>query len=175
MVPLTQLNRRYTTEMAAALLTALVLSLGGLAYTAVIGYTAAGEAALLQHTTSGVFSTMITLLTHSMLMFYLIGKGKAVREAAAEGGLAGTHAAEIARLRRPVFSIATLAMGVTMAAAIVGASVDVGGVPPAVHAVLAICAIAANLAAARVEIIALMGSAAVVNEVNARLGERSSG
>lgn len=157
--------------MAAALLTALVLSLTGLAATAVLGYTALGEAALLRHTTSGVFVTMITLLTHSMLMFYLIGKGKAVREAAAEGGLGGSHAAEIARVRRPVFSIATLAMGLTMAAAIVGASVDVRVMPPAVHGLLSLVAIAANLAAARVELVALTRSAAVVSEVDRLLAD----
>jgi hypothetical protein len=159
--------------MAAALVTALALSLAGLVYTAFIGYTALGESALLRHTTFGVFVTMITLLTHSMLMFYLIGKGKAVREAAAEGGLTGAHAAEIARLRRPVFSIATIAMGITMAAAILGASVDVRVVPPAVHGILALCALAANLGAARVEIMALMGSAAVVREVDHLLAANS--
>jgi hypothetical protein len=152
--------------MAAALLTALFLSLTGLFVTAYLGYTASGEAGLLRHTTFGVFVTMIVLLTHSMLMFYLIGKGKAVREAAAEGGLPGRHAAEIARLRRPVFSMGTLAMALTMATAILGASVDVRVLPPAVHGILALCALGTNLAAARVEILALTGSAAVVSEVD---------
>ena len=32
----------------------------------------------------GIFSTMITMLSHSMMMFYFLGKGKAVREAAAK-------------------------------------------------------------------------------------------
>lgn len=159
--------------MVAALLTALFLSLAGLVYTAFLGYTAVDEATLLRHTTFGVFTTMITLLTHSMLIFYLIGKGKAVREAAAEGGLSSVHAAQIARLRRPVFSIATVAMAVTMAAAILGASADVKAVPPALHGVLSICAVAANLLAARVEITALAGSAAVVREVDHLLGANS--
>lgn len=161
--------------MAAALLTALALSLTGLVFTAYLGYTALGEADLLRHTTFGVFVTMIALLTHSMLMFYLIGKGKAVREAAAEGGLDGTHAAEIARLRRPVFSIGTLAMALTMAAAILGASVDVRVMPPAVHGLLALVALASNLAAARVEVIALLRSAVVVQHVDALLAAQSGG
>jgi hypothetical protein len=156
--------------MAAALLTALVLSFSGLVYTAFIGYTASGEAGLLRHATFGVFSTLLTLLTHSMLMFYLIGKGKAVREAAAEGGLSGTYAAEIARLRAPVFSTGTLAMGLTMATAIVGASVDVKVMPALVHNLLALCALAANVATARLEVIALTRSAAIVNDLNRQLG-----
>jgi hypothetical protein len=155
--------------MAAALLTALALSLAGLVATTALGYMAASETALLRHTTFGVFVTMITLLTHSMLMFYLIGKGKAVREAAAEGGLPGTYAGEIARLRAPVFSFGTMAMAVTMTAAIVGASVDVRVIPPIVHAALAWGALAANLVTARIELRALTRSGEIVEEVNRRL------
>ena len=57
---------------------------------------------------------MITLLAHSMMMFYFLGKGKAVREAAAEGGLSREYERRIAVARKPVFSIATLAMVATI-------------------------------------------------------------
>ena len=109
---------------------------------------------------------MLTLLTHSMLMFYLIGKGKAVREAAEEGGLSGDFARRIATLRRPVFSLATVAMGLTIVTALLGASVDTGMLPPLIHGLLAAIAIAANVAMLRAEVAALMGSAEVVAEVN---------
>ena len=52
-----------------------------------LGLSASSTAALAQHISIGIFSTMITLLAHSMMMFYFLGKGKAVTEAAAEGGL----------------------------------------------------------------------------------------
>lgn len=152
--------------MAAALLSAAFLSFAGLVVTLVVGLTAGGEADLLRHTTVGIFSTMLTLLTHSMMMFYLMGKGRAVREAATEGGLSSEFSAEIARRRRPVFSIGTIAMGLTITTAIVGASVDVRVVPPAVHAVLAYAALAANIATLKVEIVALAASARIVDEVN---------
>ena len=42
-------------------------------------------AAISRHITLAIFSTMLTLLAHSMMMFYLIGKGKAVKDAMAEG------------------------------------------------------------------------------------------
>ena len=70
---------------------------------------------------------MLTLLTHSMMMFYFIGKGKAVREAVSEGNLSLDFVAEISRARTPVFSIGTLAMMVSRAAAVGGGQVLIAG------------------------------------------------
>jgi hypothetical protein len=113
---------------------------------------------------------MVTLLAHSMMMFYLIGKGKAVKDAMAEGHLTGDQYRRVAAARKPVFSIATLAMAVTMVTAILGASVDTGVLPPMIHAAIAYAAIASNLAAVRVEIAALSESSRIVDEVNHLLG-----
>jgi hypothetical protein len=113
---------------------------------------------------------MLTLLAHSMMMFYLIGKGKAVKDAMAEGQLTGDFFRRIAQARKPVFSIATWAMVVTMITAIIGASVDTGVLPPIVHATIAWGAIACNMAAMKIEIDALNESSRVVNEVNRLLG-----
>ena len=99
---------------------------------------------------------MVTLLAHSMMMFYLIGKGKAVKDAMAEHSVTGDYYRRIAAARKPVFSIGTLAMAVTMVAAIMGASVDTGVLPPIVHAMIAYGAIACNLAAVKIEIAALL-------------------
>jgi hypothetical protein len=65
-----------------------------------------------------------------------------------------------------VFSVGTFAMGVTIVAALLGASVDTGLLPPIVHAMIAYGAIACNLAAAKVEIDALTVSSRIVDEVN---------
>lgn len=152
--------------MSAALLTAVSVSIGGVGIAAYLGIAAAGDAMLARHITIGIFSTMMTLLSHSMMMFYLIGKGRAVREAAQEGGLSREYEARIALLRKPVSSIGTLAMVLTMIAAIIGASVDTGVLPPAAHGVLAYSCLAANLGALRVEIAALTESGRIVSEVN---------
>ena len=113
---------------------------------------------------------MVMLLAHSMMMFYLIGKGKAVKDAMAEHQLTGDYFRRIAAARKPVFSMATLAMMVTMVAAIMGASVDTGVLPPMVHAMIAYGAIASNVAAIKLEIDALSASARVVDEVNRLIG-----
>ena len=119
-----------------------------------------------RHISYGFFSTLIMLLAHSMMMFYLIGKGKAVKEAMAEGGLTGDQYRRIATIRKPVFSVGTLAMAVTMVAAILGAIVDTRVLPSIVHGMIAYGAIACNVAALKVEITALTESSRIVDEVN---------
>jgi hypothetical protein len=152
--------------MAAALLTAIFASITGIAASMYLGFNSTSGASLAQHISIGIFSTMITLLAHSMTMFYFLGKGKAVREAAAEGGLSKDFERRIAVARAPVFSIATIAMVVTMVTALAGASVDTGVMPSWLHRLLAIAALVANLRAVQLEIRALTESARVVSEVN---------
>ena len=152
--------------MAQALLTAVFLGLTGLVATTVFGLRGTDVA---RHISFGIFSTMVTLLAHSMMMFYLIGKGKAVKDAMAEHNVSGDFYRRIAAARKPVFSIGTLAMAVTMTAAIMGASVDTGVLPPMVHATIAYGAILCNLAAVKIEIAALIESSRIVDEVNQRL------
>ena len=150
--------------MAAALLTAIVASVGGIAAAIYLGLTARSSAVLAQHISVGIFTTMITLLGHSMMMFYFLGKARAVREAAAEGGLSTEFERRIAVARKPVFSIAILAMIATMVTALLGASVDTGVLPAGIHAVLAYSCLLLNLGALRVEIGALTESGRVVEE-----------
>ena len=157
--------------MAAALTTLTALSIIGLAASLVLAFAATAPADVARHVLLGVFATMLNLLAHSMMIFYMIGKGKAVREAVTEGALSLDYVSRVARLRAPVFPRATLAMALTMAAAIIGASVDVRVLPSWPHAALAVAAIAANLYALAAEIAALSGSARVVDEVNARLSD----
>jgi hypothetical protein len=154
-------------RMAQALLSAVGIGLVGLVATAVFGLWSADVP---RHISFGIFSTLVILLAHSMMMFYLIGKGKAVKDAMAEHGVTGDYYRRIAAVRKPVFSIATFAMAATMVAAILGASVDTGKLPAIVHGMIAYGAIACNLAALKIEIDALSASARVVDEVNRQLG-----
>jgi hypothetical protein len=153
--------------VAQALVTAVMIGIGGLVATTVLGLSGAD---ISRHISFGIFSTLVTLLAHSMMMFYLIGKGKAVKDAVAEHAVAGDHYARIAAARKPVFSIATLAMAVTMIAAILGASVDTGVLPSIVHGAIAYGALACNVAALRTELTALSASSRVVDEVNRLIG-----
>ena len=153
--------------MAQALLSAVCIGLVGLVATAIFGFLGTNVS---RHISFGIFSTLVILLAHSMMMFYLIGNGKAVKDAMAEHGVTGDYYRRIAAVRKPVFSVGTFAMAATMIAAILGASVDTGKLPPIIHGMLAYGAIACNLAALKIEIDALSASARVVDEVNRQLG-----
>jgi len=154
-------------RMAQALLSAVCIGLVGLVATAIFGLLGTNVS---RHISFGIFSTLVILLAHSMMMFYLIGKGKAVKDAMAEHGVTGDYYRRIAAVRKPVFSVGTFAMAATMIAAILGASVDTGKLPPIIHGMLAYGAVACNLAALKIEIDALSASARVVDEVNRQLG-----
>ena len=154
-------------RMAQALLSAVGIGLVGLLAAAVFGLWGAD---ISRHISFGIFSTLVVLLAHSMMMFYLIGKGKAVKDAMAEHGVTGDFYRRIVAARKPVFSIGTYAMAATMVAAILGASVDTGKLPAIVHGMIAYGAIACNVAALKIEIGALSASARVVDEVNRQLG-----
>jgi hypothetical protein len=157
--------------VAQALLTAVGLALLGVCVTAVLGLTAGSAAvAISRHIMFGFFSTMIALFAHSMMMFYLVGKGKAVKDAMVEAKITGDYYQQIATIRKPVFSIGGVAMAMTMGAALIGASVDTGHLPPMVHAFVAYGAIACNLMAIKIEADALNASSRVVDEVNRILG-----
>ena len=152
--------------MAQALLTGVVLGLTGLVTTAFFGLRGTDVS---RHISYGIFSTLVILFAHSMMMFYLIGKGKSVKDAMAEHHVTGDYHRRIAAARKPVFSIGTLAVAVTMVTAIVGASVDTGVLPPMVHALIAYGAIFCNLVAAKVEITALTAASHIVDEVNRQI------
>lgn len=152
--------------MAQALLSAVGIGLLGMAAAVVLGLRGTD---ISRHISFGIFSTLVILLAHSMMMFYLIGKGKAVKDAMAEHNVTGDYYRKIAAARKPVFSIGTFAMAATMATAILGASVDTGVLPPIVHGMLAYGAIACNLAAVKIEIDALTASSRIVDEVNSKI------
>ena len=153
--------------MAQALLTAVVVGLAGLILTVVFGL---GGGDVGRHISYGIYSTLVTLLAHSMMMFYLIGKGRAVKDAMAEHRVEGDYYRRIADARKPVFSIGTLAMAVTMTAAILGASVDTGVLPPIVHGLIAGGAILCNFVALRREITALVAASRIVADVDRLIG-----
>jgi len=159
--------------MSAALITATFLGISGLCYSAYLGFIVIETSDILAHTSFSIFSTLITLLAHSMTMFYLIGKGKAIREAADENSLSSAFYRDVALARRPVFSQATIAMALTIVTAVFGGGVDTGTIPIFFHSTLAIVAIVSNCFALRVEILAMLTCARIVAEVDALLEGRT--
>lgn len=151
------------------MITASLIGLGGLVYATLLGYGIAASADVLNHTTVGTFFTLMVLLSHSMTMFYVIGRGKAVREAVADGNLSLELNTVVAAARKPVLLAAPIAILLTMGAAILGAGVDTGVLPAGVHALFALAAIVGNVLALRSEIAAMTATTRIVDEVNALL------
>jgi len=135
----------------------------------VLAFVAETSMEITRHVLLGVFSTFLNLLAHSLMIFYLLGKGKAIKEAVTEYGLVGDYVTRVSQIRAPVFTRATMAMTLTMVAAIVGASVDVQVLPSWPHATIALVAVGVNCYALLAEISALRGSSLIVHEVNKRL------
>ncbi len=156
--------------MSAALITASVLSLFGVVVSFVLGYMAGTADEVFLHASLAFFVTMLTLLAHSMTMFYLIGKGRAIKDAVAEGELHTDAVARVSALRGPVFKLATVAIALTMVTAIFGGGVNTGVIPGGFHSMLAVLAIVANVLALRVIVRAFNESSRIVDEVNRELG-----
>jgi len=156
--------------MSAALLTAAVLSLVGLLVSFALGFLATAPEETLQHATLAIFVTLIMLLAYSMIMFYLIGKVRAIKDAVAESGLETDAVARASAVRGPVFKLGSVAMTLTMLTAILGGGVDTDVIPPGFHSVLAVLAIVANGVALRAVVAAFNESNRIVDEVNRDLG-----
>jgi len=106
----------------------------------------------------------------ALLRFGLDALGNhALADRVAHGDDGAHHLLALAAARKPVFSIGTFALAVTMVTAIIGASVDTGVLPPMVHATIAYGAIVLNLAAAKIEIAALAAAGRIVDEVNRQI------
>jgi len=84
--------------MAQALLSAVGIGLAGLVATVIFGHLGTD---ISRHVSFGIFSTLVMLLAHSMMMFYLIGKGKAVKDAMAEHHVTGDYYQRIGRRENP--------------------------------------------------------------------------
>ena len=155
--------------MSAAIITASALSLVGLIVSFMLGYLPVTVDGL-SHAGLAIFVTLVTLFTHCMAMFYLIGKGRAVRDAISEGELISDAGGRVSALRTPVFKLSSLAIALTMVTGIIGGGVDTGVLPGLLHAMFAVMAILANSAAFWKISMALNESSRIVAEVNRDLG-----
>lgn len=113
--------------MGRALLILGALATAGLAVAAVLGYLLEGatDPNLSGHLLASLASTLILVFSHSWILLYMLGTGRAVREAVKEFQLeAGVIEASRA-LRRRAFPLLLLAAFLGMATFLLG----IGGVP----------------------------------------------
>lgn len=122
--------------MGRALLMVGWVATGGLVLTAVLGYRVGLQGAMGWHLLAALFSTLLLLFSHSWILFYLIGTGKAIKSAAKEHDLDGSLAAQTREFKNRSNSWLMLAMMAVMATFIVGGGVATMVLPAWSHAVL---------------------------------------
>ena len=122
--------------MGPALLIVGWMATLGFAATGVIGYRIEPHEALGLHMLLGLAASLLILFSHSWIMFYLIGTGKAIKEAVAEHDLGGDAVQQTKDFKNLSYPWMMLAMGFAMATFIVGGGVHTRVVPAWVHQAL---------------------------------------
>ncbi|HSS75167.1 MAG TPA: hypothetical protein VLV54_00330 [Thermoanaerobaculia bacterium] len=157
--------------MGRALLIVGFMSTLGVIASAVAGYTLHGptDANMPLHVLIALASSLLLLFSHCWIMFYLIGTGKAIKDAVKENGLEPAIVEETKRFKNESYPWLMLAMGLVMAAFILGGGVATGSVPRWVHHVLFYLAVAAQGYALWVERRVLTENERLMTDVDRRL------
>jgi len=166
--------------MAIALVSIHLLATLGLAGTILVGYLLGHSGLSFElHFVLALISTILGLFGHSMTMFYFIGTGKILKDAAIERGFEGELKVveRTRRMKAETSGISTLAMVAIITSFVIGG----GAVPrpniavsPWIHGGVAIVALALHLVAFRAELRNLVRNNTLNNEVTlraARLGK----
>jgi hypothetical protein len=123
--------------MAQFLLITTLLSIAGLIATAIVGFTATpGHYA--QHIFFALGTVVVGLFSQSMTMFFFIGTGKEIKEAAKEDAAVVQRTKDF---KSRVFPAAMYAMLVLMITFITGGGVPTGKTPAWLHLTLSIATI----------------------------------
>lgn len=109
----------------------------GLAAAAVFGYQAeTGGAAMTPHILIAFFSSLLLLFTHSWVMFFLIGTGKAIREAVQRLHLEPQLIEDTKRFKNESYPWIMAALGTVIATFVLGGGAYAEAVPSWIHHVL---------------------------------------
>lgn len=159
--------------MGRALL--VIGALGTVAFlaTAVLGYGLSGAAdeSLPNHVLVGLGANLLLLFSHSWILFYLIGTGKAIKLAVAEHGLAASYVEETRQFKAASYPWLMLAMGCAMATFILGGGAATGVLGSWIHHVLFILSVPVQVYALWIEHRVLWDNERLMNTINAQLAE----
>ncbi len=131
--------------MGRALLTVGWVATVGFLASGVQGYLIEPREALGLHLLLGLTSTFLLLFSHSWIMFYLIGTGKALKQAVAEHGLPEEIVEETKRFKNDSYPWLMLAMGLAMATFILAGGVATRVLPVWSHNILFFVTLAVQL------------------------------
>jgi hypothetical protein len=157
--------------MGRALLIVGAMATLGVIAAAVVGYTLHGatDTNMPLHVLIGLASSLLLLFSHCWIMFYLIGTGKAIKDAVRENALDAAIVEETKRFKNASYPWLMLAMALVMATFILGGGVATGSVPTWVHHVLFYLAVASQAYALRIEWRVLTENERLMGDVDRRL------
>jgi hypothetical protein len=121
--------------MGRALLIVGAMATLGLIASAVMGYMLDGPIGpeMSRHVLVSLASCLLLLFSHCWIMFYLIGTGKAIKDAVKEHNLEQALVEETKRFKNQSYPMLMLAMGLAMATFILGGGAATNTLPVWVH------------------------------------------
>ncbi len=146
--------------MAQFLLVTTLLSIAGLIGTSVVGF-AASPGHIAHHIFWSLATVILGLFSQSMTMFFFIGTGKEIKDAAKNDD-AVVRRTKVFKAK--VFPIATYAMAVLMVTFIMGGGVASGKTPHWLHLTLVIASIAMYCRAYWVQLHAMIENASLMEQ-----------
>ena len=153
--------------MGRALLIVGWLATLGLAANAVLGYMLGSSVRSLQpHLLLGLVACLLLLFSHSWVMFYLIGTGKAIKDAVAENKLEGSLHERTKAFKNRTYPWLMAAMGLAIATFVLGGGYVAGAVPNWLHVVLAYATLVVQVWTLVLEGQVLLQNERLMNEIN---------
>ena len=131
--------------MGRALLTVGAMATVGLVATGVLGYVVADVGSAGLHVLIALATCLLLLFSHCWIMFYLIGTGKAIKEAVAENDLDPEWIELTKEFKNRSYPLLMLAMGLAMTTFILGGAGFLGGLPLWMHHLLALPTLAVQV------------------------------
>lgn len=152
--------------MGRALLTVGAMATLGLAATGVLGYLVADVGSAGLHVLIALASCLLLLFSHCWIMFYLIGTGKAIKQAVADAGLSADLVEQTKTLKNRSYPSLMLAMVLAMATFILGGGVDTGAIPAWLHQAMFLITLFVQVRALWIEHLVLLENRALMRRVD---------
>ena len=168
--------------MHLVLFSLIVIDCVLIAFTSFLGITLGftdGTEGMTRHLLMGLFSAMLTCFIHVLVMFYLIGTGKDIRDAVEDHDeLKERFVPLTRRLKRRAFPVLTLGISLVIVAALMGGEVHSRIIRPSgelpfravtawwVHLVFVVAAVASNVCAFCVELRVVKDNRGAIDEIN---------
>ena len=158
-------------SVALALTLLSVFTLAGLVLSAVSGWTLShalgGSTTAARHIAIAVPTVLFSLFTQSMVLFFFIGTGKLLKEAAAERSDAAGRDYILARVRgfkMKTSALCTFAPLSALATGLLGVTAHTGKTPAWLHLVAAILCVLMHVVAFGHEVVAMAGTNQLMDE-----------